>query len=114
MEFERSGAKFAQLAEIRYSTFANWVRRRRERRVSADKAVNEKVSASEAVGKSAPLRLLEAVLKGGSHAHQPSEDSDGSVIELPGWSRMLVGSPAHVDMAAELVALISPRARARC
>ena len=109
MEFERSGAKFAQLAEIRYSPFANWVRRQRKRRVSADKVVNEKVSGSEAVAKSAPLRLLEAVLEGGSHAQQPSEDSGGSVIELPCWSRMLVGSPAHLEMAAELVALISPR-----
>ena len=88
--------------------------RRRKRRVAADKAVNEKISVSEAVAKSAPLRLLAAVLEDGSHAEQLSEDSGGLAIELPCWSRMLVGSPAHLEMAAELVALISPGARARC
>ena len=116
-EFERSGAsaaKFAGLVGVRYSTFANWVLQRRKQRPSADKAVNATAGVSDAVAKTLPLRLLEAVLEGGGHAEQPSAGSHGLVIELPGGSRMLVGSPVQLEMAAELVALIAQRARARC
>ena len=116
-EFERggtSGAKFARLAGIKYSTFANWVLQRRKRRVSADKAVNATPSISDAVAKTAPLRLLEAVIEGGGHAEQPSTGSGGLVIELPGGSRMSVGSPVQLEMAAELVTLIAQRSRTRC
>ena len=116
-EFERSamsGEKFARLAGIRYSTFANWVLQRRRRRVSAGKAVNVMAVAGDAAAKAAPLRLLEAVLEAQGHEAGSSTGSGGLLIELPGGSRMLVGSPVQLEMAAELVALIAQRARARC
>ncbi len=116
-EFERSGAsaaKFARLVGIRYSTFANWVLQRRKRRVSAGKAVNVMAGVGDAAAKAVPLRLLEAVLEGQGHEAGSSTGSGGLVIELPGGSRMLVGSPVQLEMAAELVALIAQRARARC
>jgi transposase-like protein len=116
-EFERSGAsaaKFARLVGIRYSTFANWVMQRRKRRVSAGKVVKATDGEGEAVAKAGPLRLLEAVLEGGSHEEGPATGSGGLVIELPGGSRLSVGSPVQLEMAAELVTLIAQRARARC
>ena len=115
-EFERCGAsaaKFARLVGIRYSTFANWVMQRRKR-VSGGRVVNATTGDSDAVAKAGPLRLLEAVLEGGSHEEQPSTGSCGMVIELPGGSRILVGSPVQLEMAAELVTLIAQRARTRC
>ena len=116
-EFERSGAsgaKFAQLAGVRYSTFANWVLQRRKRRASVGKAVNVMAGAGDAAAKAAPLRLLEAVLEGQGHEAGSSTGSGGLLIELPGGSRILVGSPVQLEMAAELVALIAQRARLRC
>ncbi|MEO6742820.1 MAG: hypothetical protein ABIP20_21475 [Chthoniobacteraceae bacterium] len=116
-EFERggvSGAKFARLAGIKYSTFANWVLHRRKRRVAVDKAVNVMAGAGDAAAKAAPLRLLEAVLEAQGHEAGSSTGSGGLLIELPGGSRILVGSPVQLEMAAELVALIAQGARARC
>ncbi|MEO6755112.1 MAG: hypothetical protein ABIP85_25335 [Chthoniobacteraceae bacterium] len=116
-EFARSGAsaaKFARLVGIRYSTFANWVLQRRKQRVSAGKVVNATAGDSDTVAKAGPLRLLEAVLEAQGHEAGSSTGSGGLVIELPGGSRMLVGSPVQLEMAAELVALIAQRARARC
>ena len=116
-EFERSGAsaaKFARLVGIRYSTFANWVLQRRKRRVAAGRAVNVMAGLGDAAAKAAPLRLLEAVLEGQGQEGGSSTGSGGLVIELPGGSRMLVGSPVLLEMAAELLALIAQRARARC
>ena len=116
-EFERSGAsgvKFARLAGIKYATFANWVLQRRKRRASVGKAENVMGSAGDAAAKAAPLRLLEAVLDDQCHEAGASKASGGLLIELPGGSRILVGSPVQLEMAAELVALIAQRARARC
>ena len=116
-EFERSGAsaaKFARLVGVRYSTFANWVLQRRKRRVSAGQAVNVMAGAGDTAAKAVPLRLLEAVLEAQGNEAGSSTGSGGLVIELPGGSRMLVGSPVQLEMAAELVALIAQRARARC
>ncbi|MEO6755178.1 MAG: hypothetical protein ABIP85_25690 [Chthoniobacteraceae bacterium] len=116
-EFERSGtsgAKFARLVGIKYATFANWVLQRRKRRAAVGAAPNATPGVNDALAKVGPLLLLEAVLEDGSHAQQTPAGSGGLVIELPGGSRMLVGSPVQLEMAAELLALIAQRARTRC
>lgn len=116
-EFERSGAsgvKFARLAGIKYATFANWVLQRRKRRGSVGAEPNVTAGVNEVVARPGPLRLLEAVIEDGSRAPEPSAGVGGLVIELPGGSRILVGSPVQLEMAAELVVLIAQRARARC
>ena len=116
-EFERSGAsgvKFARLAGIKYATFANWVLQRRKRRVSVGAEPNVTAGVNEVVARPGPLRLLEAVIEDGSRAPELSAGVGGLVIELPGGSRILVGSPVQLEMAAELVALIAQRARTRC
>ena len=102
-EFERSGAsgaEFARLAGIKYATFANWVMKRRRKR-------------GRAGGGDGTVRLLEAVIDCG-RAEQSAASVQGLLIELPGGSRMLVGSAVQLQMAAELVALVAQNSRARC
>ena len=102
-EFERSGmsgAKFALLAGIKYATFANWVMKRRRERGRAG------------IG-DGTVRLLEAVVDCG-RTEQSAACAQGLLIELPGGSRMLVGSPVQLQMAAELVALVAQNSRVRC
>ena len=116
-EFERSGAsgaKFARLAGIKYATFANWVQQRRRQRVSVSTGVNAPASVKDTVAKAEAVRLFEAVVEGGGRAALPSVSADGLLIELPGGSRVRIESPVHLEMAAELVALIAQRARGRC
>jgi hypothetical protein len=116
-EFEKSrasGAKFARLAGIKYATFANWVQKRRKQRVSVSTVVNAPTGVNDPVANAGSVRLFEALVEGGSRADQPAAGSDGLLIELPGGSRMRIESPVHLEMAAELVALIAQRARTRC
>ena len=40
--------------------------------------------------------------------------ANGLRIELPGGSRMVIGSPMQMQMAAELVALVAQRLGTRC
>ena len=114
-EFERSGAsgaEFARLAGIKYATFANWVtRRRRERGRAGSDAAG---IGDDAVRKAGAVRLLEAVVDGCGRTEQSAACAQGLLIELPGGSRMLVGSPVQLQMAAELVALVAQNSRARC
>lgn len=113
-EFEKSrasGAKFARLAGIKYATFANWVQKRRKQRVSVSTVVNAPAGVNDPVENAGSVRLFEALVEGGSHA---AAGPDGLLIELPGGSRMRIESPVHLEMAAELVALIAQRARGRC
>jgi hypothetical protein len=96
-EFERSGMsgmKFAQLAGVKYQTFAVWVQKRRKRRVG--QAVVE--------GPERPVTFVEAmvdresgILAGGA----------GLAIELPGGARMHVKSPTQLQMAAELLRMLA-------
>lgn len=118
-EFENSAlsaSKFARLAGIRYSTFANWVQKRRQRR--GQRPSGEENSEAAQPG---PVRLFEAVVEssGGSPgstppASLPAPSAAGLLLELPGGCRMLIESPIHLQMAAELVSLIAQRPRARC
>ena len=116
-EFEKSGAsgaKFARLVGIKYATFAGWVlRRRRERGRPARTMPGSAVGPGDAVV-SAPVRLFEALVEGHHATEREAVGGRGLLIELPGGSRLVVGSPVQLQMAAELVALIAQSARARC
>jgi len=96
-EFERSGlsgVKFAQLAGIKYQTFAVWARKRR--------AVRSGQVIEEGSGRS--MSFVEAVLDRGSGDWS---DDHGLVIELPGGSRMQIKSPTQLQMAAELLRMLA-------
>lgn len=111
-EFEKSamsGAKFARLAGVKYATFANWVARRRRQQAAA--SGGESASRAEA----RPIRLFEALVatdRGG--AVRAAAVTEGLVVELPGGSRALVGSPVQLQLAAELVVLVAQGMRSRC
>ncbi len=102
------GAKFARLSGIKYPTFANWVARRRKQRATGGDG--ERVPAEGA----RPLRLFEAVLDGQHCGTSGAAGVEGLVVELPGGSRALVGSPVQLQMAAELVVLVAHGIRGRC
>jgi len=98
-----SAAAFAQMAGIKYPTFANWRQQRR-------KAQGSSVGApAETRARGGAIRLLEAVVE--NHPAQAIGSGAGLVIELPGGGRLMVPSPAHLAMAAELLALLAQRSR---
>lgn len=116
-EFEKSGVsgmKFARLVGIKYSTFANWVKQRRERRAATKLTVCGASQASGSPANAGPVRLFEALLDGAPRSPVASTAVEGLLIELPGGSRLRIESPVQLEMAAELVAMIAQRARSRC
>ena len=117
-EFEKSGvtgAKFAQLAGIKYATFAGWVRKRHKQRGKLEqKQACPSSRANEAVVSAGPMRLFEALVEGERVVEREPVSARGLVVQLPGGSRILIDSPAQLQMAAELVALIAQNTGGRC
>ena len=117
-EFEKSGAsgaQFAQLAGIKYATFAGWVLKRRKMRGRPAKTTPESAAdLDDATGSAGPVRLFEAVVERSAGGGQDPVGARGLVVELPGGSRLRIESPVHLPMAAELVTLVAQRARVRC
>jgi hypothetical protein len=105
-EFERSGlsgAKFAELAGMKYATFANWAARRRQQRTQS-------VGSGELVrNNGGAVRLVEACV-----GEVPGRSPGGLQIDLPGGARLQVGSPLQLQMAAELLRMLSSRVRGGC
>lgn len=105
-EFARSGlsaASFAQMAGIKYPTFANWLQQRRKEQGPPAGALPGSVVGGGAI------RLLEAVVE--DHGTRTVGSGAGLLIELPGGARLTVLSPAHLAMAAELLVLVGQRSR---
>ena len=102
-EFERSGVsgmKFAQLAGIKYATFANWIqKRRRARHPEAERSSESGGPTSGMVAPTKPVRLFEAFVG--------RDATVGLQIELPGGARMRVESAGQARLAAELLRLLS-------
>ena len=110
-EFERSAmsaARFARLSGIKYSTFANWVARRRKAQSTAGSPSGEVGGGVEGKERPRPIRLFEAV------SESSVTLSRGLVVELPGGSRVVVGSPVQLQLAAELVVMIAQGRGVRC
>jgi len=92
-EFERSGLpgqKFAELAGIKYQTFATWTQKRRRQR--GDYAAGKVTAAKPSV------QWLEAVL-----APPPKAGALFLVLHLPGGVRVELGDPKQVELAVALV-----------
>jgi transposase len=94
-EFERSGlsgAKFAALAGIKYSTFANWLQKRR--RQSGEGSKGAKNSAEQ-------MRWLETVLE---QAQSPvGQDGSRLLLQLPGGARVEISTSGEAALAAVLL-----------
>jgi hypothetical protein len=95
-----SGVGYARQHGINYTTFANWIQKRRRLRGDYDKTKSPaKIPAME-------LTLAEVVIKnspppGGRH------DNNGLRVELPGGAALLVDNAGQVAMAAELIRLVN-------
>ena len=97
VEFDRSGvsaAQFAQLAGIKYSTFAQWVQKHRRQRPSRKPA-----------GRS--LRLVEAVVDTGTKS--PARSNQSLVLQLPGGIRLEIDSSQQAPLVAALVQALAAR-----
>lgn len=93
-EFERGGtsaARFAQLAGLKYSTFAAWVRRHRRRNLPAQRLRK-------------PVRLVEAV------AVRSQRDSGPAVkLQLPGGAQLELSSARQAPVVAALIQALAGR-----
>ena len=103
-EFERSGlsgAKFAALAGIKYSTFANWLQQRR--RQSGEGSKGAKNSAEQ-------MRWLETVLE---QAQSPGEPDRSTLwLELPGGARAQISASSQAALAVALLRALDKPASA--
>jgi predicted HTH domain antitoxin len=99
-EFDRSGltlTRFAELAGVRYSTFATWLQQRRNKRAaSQDK---EKVTPK-------PVRFAE-VLMDGTLQPVPSV-ACALAVSLPGGAHLVLTEASQVPLAAQLIAALNP------
>jgi hypothetical protein len=95
-EFDQSGMsgqKFAKWAEIKYTTFANWLQQRRKQRQAP--------SGTEATDE---VRWVEAVV--GNRPRRRTETKPGVVgliVHGPGGVRMEIHEEKQVDWAAKLL-----------
>ena len=94
-EFERSGLsgqEFAQLAGIKYQTFATWVQKRRRQ---------QRGSTHVPTKPAATARWLEAVVE---QAQNPGGKTTAAVVlQLPGGVRVEVADEKQAALAAVLV-----------
>jgi hypothetical protein len=118
-EYEKSGlsgARFARLAGICYSTFAAWRQKRQNTRAGKNKIQSVAPPPSlESRVIEAPIQLLEASVESpGSEGAKRLAMSAGLTVELPGGARLQVESPIQLRLAAELIALTSQTLRRPC
>ena len=104
-EFDRSGlsgAKFAALAGIKYSTFATWAAKRKRAHPLDPSSPARRDGAAQ-------VRWLEAVLD--QAQGQPDRNSPGLVVRLGGGAHMEISGLNQIGLAAALLrALEKPSA----
>lgn len=86
-EFERSGlsgVRFAELAGIRYSTLASWLRRGR-------------LAAAAAADSARPVRFLEAMVE------KVAANPGGLEVDLPGGARLRIAETGQIPLAVQLI-----------
>jgi hypothetical protein len=100
-EFERSGLsgqKFAELAGIKYQTFATWAQKRR-RQHGTYPTVGQREIPARVPDK---MRWLEAVVEAASGSVVKANDSL-LVLHLPGGVRVEISDLKQVELAAALL-----------
>ena len=106
-EFERSGLKgrpFAQVAGIKYPTFANWVQQRRRARDGCAVAPGLPLPAGSDPPLARAVRLVEAVLQPTSGpAALAATDTSALEVLLPGGARLLMRDAGQAALAAQLI-----------
>lgn len=101
-EFDQSGlsaVKFAQLAGIKYQTFATWAARRRKQRAAA----------SVSTAPASPVRWLEAVV---DETPSALDKANGSLkLHLPSGGWLELTELKQVPLAVALLQALQPRPR---
>lgn len=90
-EFDRSGlsgAKFAALTGVKYSTFAAWAHRRRK----------QQEAGLAAARKPDPVRWLEALVEPG-----PSAMAPGVILHLPGGVKLELTQASQASLIVSLI-----------
>lgn len=88
LEFERSGlpaTKFAQLAGVRYQTFATWVQKHKKRRPTTRKAASAaplRFAEVERAAATPPCGMLRVVLPGGASIELCESSQVGLAAQL--------------------------------
>ena len=96
-EFEKSGAsgpQFAQLAGLKYQTFATWVQQRRRRR-------GAQAQTPSAPSRAPTARWLEAVVE--QSLHSAPVDALALQVHLPGGARLEIRNAGQAALAATLL-----------
>jgi DNA-binding transcriptional regulator YiaG len=94
-EFERSGvsaSQFAELAGIKYQTFATWLQKRKRQGNPASKAAST-------------VKWLEAVVEQAQNSG--GKDHTVLVLQLPGGASLEIGDAKQIPLAAALVRALS-------
>ena len=92
-----SGSKFAKQAGIKFTTFANWLKKRRRPR-------SKTISAQKSVpGTRSKVRWLEAVVDGPQQKEQAKLTTDTLIVHGPGGVRLELSDEKHVKLAAQLL-----------
>jgi hypothetical protein len=97
-EFERSGlsgCKFAELAGLKYQTFATWLQKRRRRKGTSARLPTKRSQRSDS------MRWLEAVVQ---EAHDSKAGlKESLVLELRGGGRVELSHAKQLPLAAALL-----------
>jgi len=99
-EFARSGvsgAKFAHIVGVKYSTFAAWVARRKR---AGAKSQGKNARAD---GSSPTLRLVEAVLPANCGLRAAASSGGSLSVRLGGGVRLEISDESQVRLAAALI-----------
>ena len=92
-----SGAKFAKQAGIKYTTFANWLQKRRRQR---NKVIPASTSSPD---RRSRVRWLEAVVDGPQQKEPPTLATATLIVHGPGGVRLELSDDKHVKLAAQLL-----------
>ena len=94
-EFDRSGltlTRFAELAGVRYSTFATWLQQRRNKRAASQE--KEKVTPK-------PVQFAEALVDG---TLQPAPSVGCALkVALPGGAHLVLTDAVQITLAVQLL-----------
>jgi transposase len=98
-----SGPKFAKQAGIKYTTFANWLQKRRRHR-------NEVILAStSSPGRRSRVRWLEAVVDSPQQKEPPTLATATLIVHGPGGVRLELSDDKQVKLAAQLLRELNGR-----
>ena len=92
-----SGAKFAKQAGIKYTTFANWLQKRRRHR---NKVIPASTSSPD---RRSRVRWLEAVVDGPQQKEPPTLATATLIVHGPGGVRLELSDERQVKLAAHLL-----------